>query len=112
MRKFVLPLAIVATLATSSMALAVTNNTVTGAIRAIDAKAETVTVGKTVYHFAKGTSLSAFKVGERVVIKAHAYKKIEVGVSIAAAPAAPAPAPTPAPAKTVTKTVTKTTTTK
>jgi dTDP-4-dehydrorhamnose reductase len=109
MRKFVLPLAIVATLATSSMALAVTNNTVTGAIRAIDAKAETVTVGKTVYHFAKGTSLSAFKVGERVVIKAHAYKKIEVGVSIAAAPA---PAPKPAPAKTVTKTVTKTTTTK
>ena len=111
MRKFVLPLAIVATLATSSMALAVTNNSITGVIKAIDAKADTVTVGKTVYHFAKGTSLSAFKVGERVVIKAHAYKKIEVGVSIAAAPAAPAPAPK-APAKTVTKTTTKTTTTK
>jgi len=111
MRKFLLPLAIVATLATSSMALAVTNNSITGVIKAIDAKADTVTVGKTVYHFAKGTSLSAFKVGERVVIKAHAYKKIEVGVSIAAAPAAPAPAPK-APAKTVTKTPTKTTTTK
>ncbi|MGN6157068.1 MAG: hypothetical protein ACTHNL_03140 [Devosia sp.] len=111
MRKFLLPLAIVATLATSSMALAVTNNSITGVIKAIDAKADTVTVGKTVYHFAKGTSLSAFKVGERVVIKAHAYKKIEVGVSIAAAPAAPAPAPK-APAKTVTKTTTKTTTTK
>lgn len=111
MRKFLLPLAIVATLATSSMALAVTNNSITGVIKAIDAKADTVTVGKTVYHFAKGTSLSAFKVGERVVIKAHAYKKIEVGVSIAAAPAAPAPAPK-APAKTVTKTTTKTSTTK
>ena len=111
MRKFLLPLAIVATLATSSMALAVTNNSITGVIKAIDAKADTVTVGKTVYHFAKGTSLSAFKVGERVVIKAHAYTKIEVGVSIAAAPAAPAPAPK-APAKTVTKTTTKTTTTK
>ena len=111
MRKFLLPLAIVATLATSSMALAVTNNSITGVIKAIDAKADTVTVGKTVYHFAKGTSHCAFKVGERVVIKAHAYKKIEVGVSIAAAPAAPAPAPK-APAKTVTKTTTKTTTTK
>ena len=111
MRKFLLPLAIVATLATSSMALAVTNNSITGVIKAIDAKADTVTVGKTVYHFAKGTSLSAFKVGERVVIKAHAYKKIEVGVSIADAPAAPATAPK-APAKTVTKTTTKTTTTK
>ena len=108
MRKFLLPLAIVATLATSSMALAVTNNSVTGVIKAIDAKADTVTVGKVVYHFAKGTSLAAFKVGERVVIKAHAYKKIEVGVSIAAAPAAPAPAPK-APAKPMAKTMTKTT---
>lgn len=107
MRKFLLPLAIVATLATSSMALAVTNNSITGVIKAIDAKADTVTVGKTVYHFAKGTSLSAFKVGERVVIKAHAYKKIEVGVSIAAAPATPAPAPK-APVKTMTKTTTTT----
>ena len=41
----------------------------TGAIKAIDAKAETVTLDDgTVYTFAAGTKLDAFKVGEKVTI--------------------------------------------
>jgi multidrug resistance efflux pump len=67
-----------------------------------------------VYHFAKTTDLSAFKKGENVTISAHAYKKMEVGVSIvaAAAPAKPAPVKPAKPAPktmTTTKTTTKTT---
>lgn len=116
MRKILLPLALVAALATSTAAFAATNSSTTGVIKAIDAgKAHTVTLGKTVYHFAKTVDLAAFKKGENVTISAHAYKKMEVGVSIvAAAPAKPAPAK-PAPKKpapkttTTTKTTTKTT---
>jgi len=93
MRKFLLPLALVATLATGTAAFAATNSATTGPIKAIDAKAHTVTLGKTVYHFAKTVDLSAFKKGEKVTITGHVYKKTEVGVTIvAAAPAKPAPA--------------------
>ena len=100
MRKFLLPLALVATLATGTAAFAATNSSTTGAIKALDVKAHTVTVGKTVYHFAKTTSLSAFKVGESVTVSGHAYKKMEVGVTIVAAtPMKPAPMK-PAPKKT------------
>jgi len=108
MRKFLVPLALVAALATGTVAFAATNSSTTGVIKAIDAgKAHTVTLGKTVYHFAKTVDLSAFKKGENVTISAHAYKKMEVGVSIvAAAPAKPAPAK---PAKPAPKTTTKTT---
>ena len=95
MRKFVLPLALLATLATGTAAFAATNSAVTGKVAAVDLKAETVTLGKVAYHFAKGTDLSKITKGESVTIMAHAYKKMEVGVSIAAAaPAAPVkPAP-------------------
>ena len=113
MRKILLPLALVAALATGTAAFASTNSSTTGVIKAIDAgKAHTVTLGKTVYHFAKTVDLSAFKKGENVTISAHAYKKMEVGVSIvaAAAPAKPAPAKPAKPApKSMTKTTTKTT---
>ena len=111
MRKILLPLALVAALATGTAAFAATNTSTTGVIKAIDAgKAHTVTLGKTVYHFAKTVDLSAFKKGENVTISAHAYKKMEVGVSIvaAAAPAKPAPAKPAKPAP-KTKTMTKTT---
>jgi hypothetical protein len=111
MRKFLLPLALVAALATGTAAFASTNSSTTGVIKAIDAgKAHTVTLGKTVYHFAKTVDLSAFKKGENVTITAHAYKKMEVGVTIvAAAPAKPAPAK---PAKPAPKTTTTNKTTK
>lgn len=117
MRKFLLPLALVAALATGTAAFAATNSSTTGVIKAIDAgKAHTVTLGKTVYHFPKTVDLSAFKKGENVTVTGHVYKKMEVGVTIvaAAAPAKPAPAK-PAPKKpapktmTTTKTMTKTT---
>jgi len=104
MRKILLPLALVAVLATGTASFAATNSATTGAIKAIDVKAHTVTLGKTVYHFAKTVDLSAFKKGEKVTITAHLYKKTEVGVTIvAAAPAKPAPA------KPALKTTTKTT---
>jgi hypothetical protein len=113
MRKFLLPLALVATLATGTAAFATTNSAVTGTVTAVDVKGETVALGKTVYHFAKGFDLSKITKGEKVTIMAHKYKTTEVGVSIVAAapaPAKPAPMKPKAPAKTVTKTVTKTTT--
>jgi hypothetical protein len=116
MRKILLPLALVAALATGTAAFAATNSSTSGTVKAVDLKAHTVTVGKTVYHFAKTYDLSKVTVGEKVTVVGHAYKKVEVGVSIAAAaPAAPAkPAPAkpakPAPKKTTT-TVSKTTTT-
>jgi hypothetical protein len=107
MRKFLLPLVLVASLATGTAAFAATNSATTGAIKAIDVKAHTVTLGKTVYHFAKTVDLSAFKKGERVTITGHVFKKMEVGVTIVAAPAAPAkPAPAK-PAKPAPKTTTK-----
>ena len=107
MNKFLLPLALMAALATGSAAFAATNTAVTGTLKALNAKACTATVNKSVYHFAKGCDFSKLKVGERVTVTGHAYKKMEVGVTIvaAAAPAKPAP-------KVTTKTTTKTTTAK
>ena len=107
MRKFLLPLALVATLATGTAAFAATARAVTGTVTKVDLKGETVTLGKVAYHFAKGFDLSKITVGEKVTIMAHKYKNTEVGVSIAAAaPAKPAPAK---PAKPAPKTMTKTT---
>ena len=66
MRKLLLPLALAATIASGSFAFAATDHTVTGTLKAIDAKACTVTLGKSVYHFAKGCDFTAFKVGENI----------------------------------------------
>jgi hypothetical protein len=109
MRNFVLPAILVASLALPSAAMAATNNTSTGVVKAIDLKAETVTVDKTVYHFPAKFDLSAIKVGEKVTVTWHAYKKVDVGTKIVAA-VDKKPAPKPAP-KTTTKTTTTTTTT-
>ena len=109
MRKFVLPLALAAMLATGTAAFAATNSSVTGTIKSLDVANHTVTVDKTVYHFAKSVDLSKLKVGEKVTVTGHLYKKMEVGVTIVAAPMAAPAKPAPAkPVKTVTKTVTKT----
>ena len=105
MNKFVLPLALIATLAAGSAAFASTSHSLTGKIRALDAKACTVEVGKLTYHFAKGCDFSRFTVGENVTVTGHAYKKMEVGTKIVAAVATPAPAK-PMTTKTVTKTTT------
>ena len=100
MNKFVLPLALIASLAAGSAAFAATDHTVTGIIKKLDAKACTVEVGKTTYHFAKGCDFSALKVGEKVSVTGHLYKKMEVGTKIVAAvtPAAPAKTTTTTPA--------------
>ena len=107
MNKIILPLALAAMLATGTAAFAATNSSVTGVIKALNVGTHTVTVDKVVYHFPKSVDLSRLKVGERVTVTGHLYKKTEVGVSIVAA--APAPAKT---VKTTTKTMTKTTTKK
>lgn len=91
MRTLVLPLALAATVLGGSLALASTDHTVTGTIKAIDLKACTVKVDKTTYHFAKGCDFAALKVGEKVDVTGHVYKKMEVGTKIVAA-ATPAPA--------------------
>ena len=104
MNKFVLPLALVASLVAGSAAFASTDHTTTGVIKKLDAKACTVEVGKTTYHFAKGCDFSALKVGEKVSVTGHLYKKLEVGTKIVAA-VAPAK---PAPVKTTTMTTTTT----
>ena len=65
MKKFVLPLALVATVVASSAAHAAT---ATGSIMALDAKACTVTIDKSVYSFGKTCDFSKLKVGEKVVI--------------------------------------------
>src|ERR1700749_4311590 len=108
MRNFVLPAVLVASLALSSVAMAATNNSSTGVVKAVDLKAETVTVGKTTYHFPAKFDLSKNTVGEKVTVTWHAYKKVDVGTKIVAAMDTK-PAPKPAP-KTMTKTTTTTTT--
>ena len=68
MRKFVLPLVLVASLSASSLAFAAPA-TVEGMIKAIDVKAETITLADgTVYHLAKTIKIADFKVGEKVKI--------------------------------------------
>jgi hypothetical protein len=104
MRTFVLPLALAATVLGGSFALAATDHTVTGTIKALDLKACTVKVDKTVYHFARGCDFAALKLGEKVDVTGHVYKKMEVGTRIVAAV-------TPAPAKPSTSTATKPATT-
>lgn len=102
MHKYVLPLALVASISASSLALAATDKTVTGTIASMDAKLCTLTLdNKRTYYFAKKCDFSALKVGEKVAVTWHLYKKIEeidVGTKVAAAPA-PAPVTTTTTAK-------------
>ena len=69
MRKFVLPLIIVASLGASSLAMAATPSTAEGVIKSIDAKAMTLTLDNgMVYHLAKTIQVAALKAGEKVKI--------------------------------------------
>ena len=66
MRKFALSLALLAAASLSTAALAA-DSTASGKIKALDAKACTVTLdNSTVYHFDAKCDLSKFKVGEMV----------------------------------------------
>jgi hypothetical protein len=95
MHKIVLPLALLASLGATSVAMAVTNNTVTGAIKSLDPKLCTVTLdNKATYHFAKKCDFTAFKVGEKVDVTWHLYKKTDVGTKIVAYTAPTTPATT------------------
>ena len=68
MRKFALSLALLAAASLSTAALAA-DSTASGKIKALDAKACTVTLdNSTVYHFDAKCDLSKFKVGEKVAI--------------------------------------------
>ncbi len=106
MRKLIIPAILVASLAFAPVAMAASSHVSTGVVKAVDLKAETVTIGKTVYHFAAKFDLSSVKVGEKVDVTWHAYKKVDVGTKIIASVAKPA-APMKPVVKTVTKAVTK-----
>jgi hypothetical protein len=67
MRKIVVSALVLASLGLSSAAMAAAT-AVTGAVAAIDAKNETVTIDKTVYIFPAKFDLSKIKVGEKVTI--------------------------------------------
>src|SRR6185369_4608193 len=68
MRKFALSVALLAAASLSTAALAA-DSTASGTIKALDAKACTVTLDtSTVYHFDAKCDLSKFKVGEKVAI--------------------------------------------
>ena len=67
MRKLALTSALVASLLVSGAAYAAAT-TVTGAVTAVDPKAETVTIDKVVYVFPAKFDLSKITVGEKVTI--------------------------------------------
>ena len=70
MRNLFAPIALVAAVAFSGAAFAAATE-VTGVIKAIAAKAETVTLyNGTVYKLPKGYKMDGFKAGEKVTLKA------------------------------------------
>ena len=70
MRNFIMPLVVVATIgfASASFAAAAAPTTTTGTIKALDAKACTVTLDATVYHFDPKCDFSKLTVGEKVAV--------------------------------------------
>ena len=67
MRKIALSALVIASLGLSSAAMAAVT-TAAGAVTALDAKTETVSLGKTAYVFPAKFDLSKIKVGEKVTI--------------------------------------------
>ncbi|MEP7241321.1 MAG: DUF1344 domain-containing protein [Devosia sp.] len=68
MRKLLVPMLVVVSLGLSSMAMAA-DSSATGAIKALDAKACTVTLAdNTVYHFGAKCDFSKLKVGDKVTV--------------------------------------------
>lgn len=83
MRKFALPLIVIASLAaTSTMAAA---STVTGPVASLDVKAHTVTIAKTPYVFPAKYDLSKVTVGEKVTITYTVKKKVDMATKLVAA---------------------------
>lgn len=72
MRKLALPLIIVAALGLSGAAQAATTpapHVVEGVIKALSAKADTLTLKSgSVFHLAKGLKIASYKIGEKVKI--------------------------------------------
>lgn len=70
MRNFVMPLIVVAAagFASVAMAAAAAPTTTTGTIKSLDAKACTVTLDATVYHFDPKCDFSKLTVGEKVAV--------------------------------------------
>ena len=84
MRKLALPLVLALSLGASGVAMAATDTTTDGTIKAINAKACTITLdNKTVYYFAAKCDFSKLKVGEKVAITWHLSKKKDVATKIA-----------------------------
>lgn len=86
MRKIALPLLVAVAMGASSAAMAVTNETTTGIIKSLDAKACTVTLAdKNVFHlhFKKTCDLSKLKVGENVKVTWHAVGTVDWATRIA-----------------------------
>lgn len=85
MRKFLVPLLLVASIGASSAALAA-GTMATGTIASMDAKACKVTLNnKEVYQFPAKCDLSKFKVGEKVSITYTLKGKLYEATTIAAA---------------------------
>ncbi len=85
MRKLALPLILALSLGASGVAMAATDTTTNGAIKALDTKACTVTLdNKSVYHFAAKCDFTKLKVGEKVAITWHLSKKLDVATKIVA----------------------------
>lgn len=69
MRKLALPLVIAAALAASSGAYAAAPSSVEGVIKAVNVKADTLTLmSGSVFKLHKGLKIAAYKVGEKVKI--------------------------------------------
>lgn len=83
MRKFLIPLLLVASVGGASVAMAA--ETAHGAIASMDAKACTVTLdNKSVYTFAPKCDFSKLKVGEKVAITWAAKGKVNEATAITA----------------------------
>lgn len=84
MRKFLIPLMLVASVGASSMALAA-DTTAHGTIQSMDAKTCTVTLAdKAVYQFAAKCDFSKLKAGEKVAITYAVKGKVNEASAITA----------------------------
>ena len=87
MRNFILPIIVVAAagFASASLAAAAAPTTTTGTIKSLDAKACTVTLDATVYHFDPKCDFSKLTVGEKVAVTWAAKDNADWATKIAAA---------------------------
>ena len=85
MRNVILPLILVASLGVSSIAMAAAPTVSEGTIKAMDAKALTLTLNNgSVYKLAKTIKLSSLKVGEKVKVTWSKVGKIDEASAVVA----------------------------